>query len=318
MPSELKPPIILFGNTRSGTTIVQKVISAHPNIVDWYEPNPIWLYADPGRQHDEFDETDVTDKVKNYIRKRFFKYQKENGNRIVMEKTPQNVLRVPYVRSIFPDAIFLFIIRNPFSFISSVEYKWQKTVTGRGIMRRLKDTPVSHLHYYFARYLVQIYNKRILKRKYLSVWGPRYNGIQNDLKNHDLLTVITRQWAIGSKKAEEGFEQFEEGNVLRLKYENFVTDPLNDLERICSHCSIEMTKEMMNVATESVKPDRMDKWRRFEPHVLGRILPEIEGEMKRQGYEIPIEIYESIANLNGEKAINFLDTTLTVDPVKRQ
>src|SRR5574341_1701750 len=120
MSSELKLPIILIGNTRSGATIVQKVMAVHPDVVKWYEPNAIWLYADPGRRHDEFDESDATDKVKRYIRKQFLKFQQQHGNGVVMEKTPQNILRIPYVRAIFPEASFLFIVRNPFSFINSV------------------------------------------------------------------------------------------------------------------------------------------------------------------------------------------------------
>jgi hypothetical protein len=124
MLNELRPPIIIFGNTRSGTSIVQKVVSNNPDVVQWYEPNELWLYADPGRTHDEFNENDATYKVKQYIRKRFLKYQRVNKNRRVMEKTPKNILRIPYVRAILPEATFLFIVRNPFSFISSVEYKY--------------------------------------------------------------------------------------------------------------------------------------------------------------------------------------------------
>ena len=104
MSSELKPPIFLFGNTRSGTTIVQKMVSLHPDVVKWYEPRTLWLIADPGRNHDEFDEGDATEKVKRHIRKQFLKYQKENGNCVVMEKTPANILKIPYVRAIFPEA----------------------------------------------------------------------------------------------------------------------------------------------------------------------------------------------------------------------
>src|SRR5919108_5845859 len=121
MSGELRPPIILFGNFRSGTTILQKVISTHPDVVKWYEPYGLWLCADPGRSHDEFDENDATDKVKRYIRNKFLKYQQQHGNRIIMEKSPTNVLRIPYVRAIFPEASFLYIVRNPLSFISSVE-----------------------------------------------------------------------------------------------------------------------------------------------------------------------------------------------------
>jgi hypothetical protein len=197
MSSKLKPPIILFGNTRSGTTIVQKVMSAHPDITGWYEPSELWLYADPKRSHDEFNESDATDKVKRYIRKQFLKYQQRNGNSVIFEKTPKNILKIPYVRAIFPEATFLYIVRNPFP-SPPVEFKWQQTVT-RGIIRRLKSTPLNQLHHYVGNYLVQQYNKRILHRKYLSIWGPRYKGIQEDLKTHGMLTVIARQWAICSK-----------------------------------------------------------------------------------------------------------------------
>jgi hypothetical protein len=297
MSSELKPPIILLGNTRSGTTIVQKVMSAHPEIVGWYEPSELWLYADPGRPHDEFDESDATDKVKRYIRKQFLKYQKQHGNFVVLEKTPKNILKIPYVRAIFPEATFLFMVRNPFSFISSVEFKWQRPVTGRGIIRRLKSTPLPQLHHHLGNYLVQQYNKRILRRKYLSIWGPRYRGIQEDLKTHDQLTVIARQWSICSKKAEEDLAFFENGQVLRLRYEDFVADPISDLERICSHCGFEMTNHIVSAANELVKSDRQLKWHRFDPRDLARILPELDGEMQRHGYEIPAEIAEAIGNL---------------------
>ncbi len=183
--SELKPPIILLGNTRSGTTIVQKVVSAHPDLVGWYEPNAIWLYADPVRPYDEFDESDATDRVKRYIRKRFLKFQRRHGDRRILEKSPQNILRIPYVRAIFPEATYIYVVRSPFSFISSVEYKWQRTVTVRGIARRLKDTPLSQLHHWVRRYLTQQFNKRVLRRKYLSIWGPRYRGIYEDFRRPD-------------------------------------------------------------------------------------------------------------------------------------
>lgn len=303
MASELKSPIFILGNTRSGTTILQKVMSTHPDVVGWYEPNALWLYADPGRIHDEFDENDATDRVKKYIRKRFLKYQKQHGNRVILEKTPQNILRIPYVRAIFPEATFLYIVRDPFSFISSVEYKWQRPVTGSGIVRRLKDMPVSQLHHWVRRYLIQQINKRVLRRKYLSIWGPRYRGIQDDLKKYDLLTVIARQWSVCSMKAEKDMAMFGNGQILRLKYEDFVEDPISDLQRICAHSGLAITGDMVNAAKDMVKSDRKLKWQRFDPGDLARVLPEISEEMKRHGYEIPAEITQSIGNVRWNEEV---------------
>lgn len=294
MFDELKPPIILLGNTRSGTSIVQNVLCTHPGVVGWYEPRTLWLYADPGRHHDEFDESDATDKVRRYIRTQFLKYQKQHGNCIVMEKTPANILKIPYVRAIFPEATYLFIVRNPFSFISSVELKWQRTLSMKGVRRRLQSTPPSQLHYYLGRLLWGNFSKRVLRRKYMAVWGPRYKGMEEDLRTQDRLTVIARQWSICSQKAEMALAQFQPGRVLRLKYEDFVVDPIPDLVRICAHAGLDMTQEMVAAAKEWVKPDRQLKWQRFDPCDLARILPEIHDEMQRHGYTIPTEIAQAI------------------------
>jgi hypothetical protein len=299
MSEKLRPPIILLGNTRSGTTIVQKIMAYHQDIVGWYEPNALWLYADPGRIYDRFDASDATSRVKRYIRNRFLEYQELHGNRLILEKSPQNILRIPYVRAIFPEATFLYIVRNPFSFISSVEYKWQRTVTGRGIVRRLKDTPVSQLHHWVRRYLVQQLHKRVLRRKYLAIWGPRYEGIYEDLRTERLLTVIAKQWSECSRQAEEALELFDEDRVLRLRYEDFVNSPIPNLKRICEHTGLEMSKDMVRAANESVKADRQLKWQRFDPEDLARILPEIEPEMHRHGYEIPGEITRAVREVSG-------------------
>lgn len=293
MSNELKPPIIILGNTRSGTTIVQKVMSVHPDIAGWYEPRTLWLCAAPGRPHDEFGEEDATVKVKAHVRRQFLKYQKEHGDCVVMEKTPANILKIPYVHAIFPEATYLFIVRDPFSFISSVELKWQRTLSTTGIRRRLRSTPITQLPFYAGRFVRQYFDKRVLRKKYQAIWGPRYRGMTDDLKNEELMTVIARQWAVPSRKAEEDLARFPVGKVLRLRYEDFVSDPISDMTRICEHCGVTLTDEMKAFARAKVRSDFQDKWRRFEPGVLARLLPELEEEMARHGYEIPPEIADA-------------------------
>lgn len=274
--------------------MLQKLIALHPDVVRWDEPVGLWLSADPGRAHDEFDEADATDKVKSYIRKQFLKFQKANGGRIIVEKTPHNILRVGYVRAIFPDAHFVYIVRNPLSFVSSSELKWQRPAGGKRIMKRVRSTPVSQLHKYLVRFVSQQWNNRILKRKYLSIWGPRYEGIQDDLKTQNLMTVIARQWARASAKAERDLAEFPPGKVLRLRYEDFVEQPVEQLRRVFAHCGLEITDEIERTVRETVKTDRKGKWQRLQPDDLAKILPEVSAEMARNGYELPGEA-EAIA-----------------------
>lgn len=287
MSSELVPPIIILGNTRSGTSVLQQALGVHPGLVSWYEPRHLWQYADPGREHDEFDATDATQRVRSYVRRRFVAYQRSHGGARVVEKTPVNVLRIPYVRAILPEATYLYVVRSPWSFISSVEEKWQRPVSSRGVGRRLRSTPVRQLHHYAAKYLRQQVDKRVLRRRYLSIWGPRYRGIQHDLTHEDLMTVIARQWAVPSAKAEQDLAAFDDGEVLRLRYEDLVEEPIAWLERVCAHVGLELTDDMVAFARSRIDPTRREKWHRLKAAELAALLPELEGEMQRHGYEIP-------------------------------
>ncbi|MFC7536039.1 sulfotransferase family protein [Sphingomonas sp. GCM10030256] len=293
MSGELKRPIILLGNFRSGTTMLQRILATHHDVVALYEPVGMWRYADPSRDHDEFDEHDATERVRNYVRGQFLKHQSEHGDRTIIEKTPHNILRIRYVREIFPDARFLYIVRNPLSFISSVELKWQKPAGTKRILKRIQTTPVSQIPLYLKGFLDQFWRNRILRRKYLSVWGPRYKGIQQDVKTEDMLTVIARQWANATRKAEQDLAQFEPGQVFRLRYEDFVANPVGYLQRICAHCDLEMTDEMADYVRTEVRTDRQDKWQRFDAGQLAKILPELRSEMMRNGYEVPEEIAQA-------------------------
>jgi ABC-type xylose transport system permease subunit len=126
------------------------------------------------------------------------------------------------------------------------------------------------------------------------MYAARLHGARYTLGEADLLTVIARQWAYCSQKAEEALAHFEPNQVLRLRYEDFVADPLSDLERICLHCGLTMTREMVRAAQDWVKSDRQLKWRRFDPCDLIRLLPELADEMQRHGYEIPPEIAQAM------------------------
>lgn len=284
---ELKSPIIVLGNFRSGTTLLQRVIASHPDIVELYEPVGLWLYADPARPHDEFTAAEASPSVKDYIRSQFLNFQEENSGKRIVEKTPHNILRIDFVRTIFPDAKFIYLVRNPFSFISSVELKWQKPAGGKRIWMRLTTTPITQIHHYVGKFFSQQFNKRVLGKKYLSIWGPRYDGISHDVAKEDLLTVIARQWARPVDKAEKELPNFTETQLLRLRYEDFVAEPLKQLERICAHCDIDMHEEMIAFVRETVRTDRQLKWQRFDTEELARLLPEIRHQMSFYDYEIP-------------------------------
>ena len=91
-------------------------------------------------------------------------------------------------------------------------------------------------------------------------------------------------------KSAGDMKSFDDGKILKLKYEDFVDDPISNLEKICAHCGLEMSDEMVESTRAMVKSDRKNKWQRFDMTQLANILPEIRDEMGRHAYEIPQEI----------------------------
>ncbi|WP_018237167.1 sulfotransferase [Ensifer sp. BR816] len=285
--TKLRPPIFLIGNYRSGTTVTQNLIGLHPDVVTWYEPRTLWLYADPARHHDEFAEGDATEKVVRYIRGRFLEFQLRNGNRQIMENTPSNVLRVPYVHQIFPEATFLYITRNPFSCISSMELKWQRTKTFKGLKRTLSVVPITQLHYYVGGFVKQILVKKILRQKYTPIYGPRYKGIDADLREYSKLSVIARQWARGNRKAREDLAKLGNDRVLTCRYEDLMQDTETTLRRIYDHCGLTCSDDIVRAAKAMVDPTRQEKWLRLDREKLQAIIPEVREEMGFYGYDVP-------------------------------
>jgi hypothetical protein len=169
-----------------------------------------------------------------------------------------------------------------------MELKWQRTKTWAGLRRSLAVTPVAHLPYYGRDYLRQIIVKKIFRKKYSPIYGPRYDGIDEDLKNFDKLRVIARQWAFGNRKARMDLARLESGRVFSFRYEDLMEDPESVLPRIYRHCGLTCDDEILRAAKQMVDPGRQEKWRRLSVEELKSIIPEVDEEMRFYDYEIPL------------------------------
>jgi hypothetical protein len=287
--SDLKPPIFLLGNVRSGTSMLWRFFEQHPEVKAWYEPRTVWMYADPGRAYDRFDERDATPRVVNYIRKRFLKFQRKHGNLRIMEKTPSNMLRIPYVRAIFPESKFAYIIRDPLANLSSSELKWQKPIAGRRLRRQFFNTPKTQLPYYMWRMFSDHFRTKVLGQRYVSMWGVRYPGIYEDRRRLTVEQIIAKQWVACAEQGEKDLGQIDADLVLRLRYEEFVEDPVAQFERLLRHFELSMTKDLEVSIREQVDPNRRQKWKRLDEDVIAACLPILSEPMQRFGYPMPEE-----------------------------
>ncbi|GAB4500235.1 MAG: hypothetical protein OHK003_19530 [Anaerolineales bacterium] len=101
----------VVGCARSGTSILGELIASHPDVKYIFEAHSTWEMGglgvnDSHRLTSEY----ATDEVKSKIRKWF---QEQAGNEgLLVEKKPRNILRIPFVREIFPEAKIIHIIRD--------------------------------------------------------------------------------------------------------------------------------------------------------------------------------------------------------------
>lgn len=115
-------PVFVLGTGRSGTTILGVVLSMHREVGFLNEPKLLWhsihpeedligSYArEPGRYR--LTERDSTPQRQLAARRLFSFYRAMTGSRVVVDKYPELIFRIPFVKAIFPEAKFIVLVRN--------------------------------------------------------------------------------------------------------------------------------------------------------------------------------------------------------------
>lgn len=113
-------PIIIGGCDRSGTTLLRAAMDTHPDVVagpeSWvfcYRVDPVWLAEEYG-----FDPAFVRQLKRDssclgeFIERFFGAYRDREGARVWCEKSPRNIVKLPYIWKLFPNARVVHIIRD--------------------------------------------------------------------------------------------------------------------------------------------------------------------------------------------------------------
>lgn len=113
--SEQIAPIFLVGFPRSGTTLLEQVLSAHSGLICIEEREHLALAAvevaaDPNKLV-ALSEAEIERIRAEYWRR--VKAEVNVGKRIVVDKLPLNIIFLPLIRRVFPGAKILFALRDP-------------------------------------------------------------------------------------------------------------------------------------------------------------------------------------------------------------
>lgn len=127
---KVEKPIFILGIGRSGTTILGKVLSVHPHVTFLNEPKALWHAVFPeedligsysrGPAHYRLEAEDVTPEVQRAAHRLYGYCLALTRSRRILDKYPEMIFRVPFLRAVFPDAKFILLVRNGWDTVRSI------------------------------------------------------------------------------------------------------------------------------------------------------------------------------------------------------
>lgn len=123
-------PVFILGVPRSGTTLLRTLLDCHPNIA--CGPEAPWLAGGYGEvasfkamhqslvsdQHGPVEnfsgveERDVAEALGLAVNEIFTRYARSKGKGRWVEKTPSHAMDIDFLHALFPDALYLHIVRD--------------------------------------------------------------------------------------------------------------------------------------------------------------------------------------------------------------
>lgn len=261
-------PIIIIGAPRSGTNLLRDILTSFEGVSTWPcdEINYIWRHGNVRHPSDEIDLHNSNLHTRNYIQQRFFQIHKKYKAKYVVEKTCANSLRIPFVNSVVPNAKYIFIFRDGIDVTGSAKKRWTAELDIPYILEKVKFVPKMDLPYYGCRYLWARIFRFFSKEKRLAFWGPALDNMQSLLQRHTLNEVCALQWQRCVDKSEQAFSSMPADKVVRVRYEDFVLEPLRELSRIVKFMGLDIEPDKLALAVQGVSSRSVGKGR----HALGK------------------------------------------------
>jgi len=232
--SAVREPVFILGTGRSGTTVLGIVLSMHRDVGFLNEPKALWHSIYPGEDligsyscdsaSYRLNAGDVTDSCGNWARRIYAAYLAITFSQRVVDKYPELIFRVPFVREIFPDAKFIFLVRNGWDTCASIE----------GWSNRFGKVAGVETHDWWGanrRKWCLLVEQLIPEHPDLA---PHADAMHTWTNHTDMAAV---EWIVTMRQGIKLLEQYP-GNVMKVDYEKLCADPRQQLMNVMNFCGL--------------------------------------------------------------------------------
>ncbi len=264
-PPSVARPLIIVCAPRSGSTLLfERLAACSP---DWFtvgNESHLQIEGIPALRpsHRGFDSNvlaaaDATRDVATALRAGFAAASRDRdghpppvggGGWRLLEKTPKNALRVPFLREVFPDARFLYLWREPEESLASLIEGWQ--------------------------------SQRFVMYPDLPDWsGPPWSYLLvpgwREFSGRPVPEIVAAQWRITQERLLDDLDPLPPERVRALDFRAFLADPEGSLRAICAFAGVAFDRpppRQLPLSAHTLTPPDPAKWRRHES-TLGPLLP---------------------------------------------
>ncbi len=190
-------PIFMIGFPRSGTTLLDTILRSHPMIEVVEEKSSVKklvnslnkLTNKSFQMMNDVKEENIKEIRKAYFDDLFSYIDKENKQKIYIDKLPLNIIYIAEILRIFPNAKFIISLRHPCDCVLSCFMQNFKLNESMSNFLNLKDTAVT---YDLIMNLLKIYKSKFDFNFYEIKYEKLILNLNDELKN--LLDFLELQW----------------------------------------------------------------------------------------------------------------------------
>jgi hypothetical protein len=268
---EFDRPVFIVSPPRSGSTLLFETLAQAPDVYTigseshgMFEQFPSLHPASRDFESNRLGVDAATPEIAQLLRARFRTRLVDRHGAAppatqvrLLEKTPKNALRVPFLREVFPQARFVYLYRDVRETLASMIEAWNS-----GSFRMYSQLPGWSG----------------------TPWSLLLTPGWRSLIGKPLPEIVAAQWQATTQILLDDLERAPAGSWCVARYDALLAQPADEIARLCGQLDFTWDRPLdgaaLPLARHTLTPPARDKWRKYEAEIAA-LLPGLANTIAR-------------------------------------